>query len=326
MSTIQNMAHFGLGKITAVDSVVRRWQNGKKQSLQNVKSDLVLKEDIANASDPYTFKLPEIDKQSLFREVTRMLGVNYKNQDVDYIDFNVQKLLPHKLSEYSPGLAVGDVDGYGLDDIIVGGTSKYPAQLFLQQQDGKFIQRNLLSTPAKPADRVKDEGLLLFDVNGDGKLDLYIASGGYANQSGSPYYQDRLYINDGKVNFAETKETQPQKTTNKQSKQTVDYNKDGKLDLFVSGRVDPWNYPKPVSSFIFRNDSKDGHAKFTDVTSSSAKDLKDAGLICDAVFTDFDNDGWPDLVTVGEWMPVMLLKNDIGVLKNVTANTGISDK
>lgn len=238
----------------------------------------------------------------------------------------MQKLLPHKLSEYSPGLAVGDVDGNGLDDIIVGGTSKYPAQLFLQQPDGKFIQRNLLSTIAKPTDRVKDEGLLLFDANGDGKLDLYIASGGFSNQPGSPYYQDRLYINDGKGNFTEATDALPHNTTSKLCVRAVDYNKDGKLDLFVSGRVDPWNYPKPVSSFIFRNDSKDGHAKFTDVTSSVAKDLNNAGLICDAVFTDFDNDGWPDLVAVGEWMPVMFLRNDHGVFKNVTTNTGISDK
>ncbi|HEY8999895.1 MAG TPA: VCBS repeat-containing protein [Mucilaginibacter sp.] len=326
LSTIQNMAHFGLGKVTALDSVVIRWQNGKKQTFQNVKADQVLKVNIANAQDSYTFKQPEIDKQSLFREVTKMLGVNYKNQDEDFVDFSVQKLLPHKLSEYSPGLAVGDVDGNGLDDIIVGGTSKYPSQLFLQQPDGKFIQRNLLSTPAKPGEKFKDEGLLLFDANGDGKLDLYVASGGYANQPGSPYYQDRLYLNDGKGNFTEVTDALPRNTTSKLCVRAVDYNKDGKLDLFVSGRVDPWNYPKPVSSFIFRNDSKDGHAKFTDVTSSVAKNLKDAGLICDAVFTDFDNDGWPDLVAVGEWMPVMFLKNDHGVFKNETANTGISDK
>src|ERR1700744_1632477 len=147
LSTIQNIAHFGIGTITTLDSVVIRWQNGKKQTLQKVKADQVLKVNIADAKDPYTFNQPEIDKQSMFREVTKMLGVTYKNQDQDIVDFSIQKLLPHKLSEYSPGLAVGDVDGNGLDDIIVGGTSKYPAQLFLQQSDGKFIQRNLLSTP-----------------------------------------------------------------------------------------------------------------------------------------------------------------------------------
>jgi hypothetical protein len=98
----------------------------------------------------------------------------------------------------------------------------------------------------------------------------------------------------------------------------IDYDKDGDLDLFVSGRVDPGNYPKPVSSFIFRNDSKNGHIKFTDVTESVAPALKNIGLVCDALFTDFDNDGWQDLILVGEWMPVTFLKNAKGVFKNVT--------
>ncbi|MFB9842819.1 VCBS repeat-containing protein [Mucilaginibacter ginsenosidivorans] len=327
LSTIQNIAHFGLGNVTAIDSVVIRWQNWKKQVLRNVKADQVLQVSIKDASEPYTFTQPAIDKKTLFSEVTRMLGVNYIHEDEDVIDFNIQKLLPHKLSEYSPGLAVGDVDGNGLDDIIVGGTSKHPSQLFLQGADGKFTQRNLLASgQIKPGDDFKDEGLILFDANGDGKADLYVASGGYENQPGSPPYQDRLYINDGKGNFTEATDALPKNFTSKLCVRAVDYNKDGKLDLFVSGRVDPWNYPKPVSSFILRNDSKDGHAKFTDVTPSVAKSLVNVGLVCDAEFTDFDNDGWPDLILAGEWMPVTFLKNDHGVFKNVTANTGIENK
>ena len=97
------------------------------------------------------------------------------------------------------------------------------------------------------------------------------------------------------------------------------------MDLFVSGRVDPGNYPKPVSSFIFRNDSKNGHIKFTDVTDMVAPALKNIGLVCDALFTDFDNDGWQDLILAGEWMPVTFLKNDKGVFKNVTPASGISN-
>ena len=105
-----------------------------------------------------------------------------------------------------------------------------------------------------------------------------------------------------------------------------DYDKDGDLDLFVSGRVDPWNYPKPVSSFIYRNDSKNGHIKYTDVTATVAKDLEKIGLVCDALFTDFDNDGWPDLILAGEFMPISFLKNEKGVFKNITATSGIQSQ
>jgi ASPIC and UnbV/FG-GAP-like repeat len=327
LSTIQNIAHFGLGKDSLLDSVIIKWPNGKKQQLNHVKANQVLNVSIANAKEPYSFAQPAINTKSLFREVTKSVDITYKHKEDDFVDFNIQKLLPHKLSQYSPAIAVGDVDGNGFDDMVIGGTSKYPAQLLLQQPNGKFIQRDLLP-PGKNNvnDHVKDEGLLLFDANGDGKLDLYVASGGYEKQPGSPSYRDRLYINDGKGNFTEAPDALPPNFTSKLCVKAIDYNKDGKLDLFVSGRVDPWNYPKPVSSIILRNDSKNGHVKFTDVTASVAKDLKSIGLVCDAIFTDFDNDGWPDLILTGEWMPVTFLKNDHGVFKNVTDKTGISDK
>ena len=105
----------------------------------------------------------------------------------------------------------------------------------------------------------------------------------------------------------------------------MDYDKDGDLDIFVSGRVLPWNYPKPVSSFIYRNDSKNGRVKFTDVTSSSAKSLNNIGLVCDAVWTDFDNDGWQDLILAGEWMPFQFLKNNKGIFVDITSSTGLAD-
>ncbi len=292
-----------------------------------MKADQVIKVNITNAKDNYTFNQPLINKQSLFKEVTRSAGVSYKHQEDDFEDFNIQKLIPHKLSQYTPAIAIADVDGNGYDDMVIGGSSQYPAQLLLQQPDGKFIQRDLLPKGANnPYDHFKDEGLLLFDANGDGYPDLYITSGGYANAPNTSYYQDRLFINDGKGNFKEAVDALPKNYASKLCVRAIDYNKDGKLDLFVSGRVEPWNYPKPVSGFILRNDSKDGKVKFTEVTASVAPDLKNIGLVCDAIATDFDNDGWPDLVLAGEWMPVTFLKNDHGVFRNVSVGTGISDK
>ena len=234
--------------------------------------------------------------------------------------------MPHKLSEYNPALAAGDVDGNGLDDLVVGGNSFNPPTLFLQQPNEKFIQKEFLAKGNKINKNSKDEGILLFDADGDGDLDVYAASGGYKYDHNHVNYQDILYINDGKGNFKKAEGALPVNYTSKLCVRASDFNKDGKLDLFVSGRVDPWNYPKPVSSFIFRNDTQNGVVKFTDVTNEVAPELKNIGMVCDALFTDFDDDGQTDLLLTGEWMPVTFFKNAGGKFKNVTSSSGIADK
>jgi hypothetical protein len=327
LSTVQNMAHFGLGTTAMIDSVVIKWNNEKKQTIKNVAVNQVLTVDIADAKDSFSFQHPVFDTTSLFREVTVASGISYKHKDFDVIDFNLQSVLPHKFTEYCPALAAGDIDGNGFDDMVISGNSRNQAQVFLQQANGQFIQKDLLSGPnAFTGDNIKDEGILLFDANGDSKPDLYIASGGFQNTHGSKTYQDRLYINDGKGNFSIDTNALPQNYTSKFCVRAMDFNKDGKLDLFVSGRVDPWNYPKPVSSFFFRNDTKNGIVKFTDVTDEVAPDLKNIGMVCDALFTDFDNDGQTDLLLSGEWMPLTFLKNVDGKFKNITSGTGIDNK
>ncbi|MEP6683018.1 MAG: VCBS repeat-containing protein [Parafilimonas sp.] len=326
LSTIQCIAHFGLGKTAMIDSVVIEWNNNKKQTLTNVKSNQTLIVNNKNANENDSHQQQVVDSTSLFKEVTNESGINYIDRNYDFVDFNIQKLLPHKLSQYSPALASGDVDGNGLDDLIVGGNSYKRAQIFLQQPTGKFIQKDLLNNAITNTKKYKDEGILLFDANGDGKPDIYIASGGYELKPGDDGYQDRLYINDGKGNFTLDSLALPQNHTSKLCVRAFDYNNDGKLDLFVSGRVEPWNYPKPVSSFILRNDSKDGVAHFTDVTNEVAPELKNIGLVCDALFTDFDGDGKTDLILTGEWMPVTFFKNINGTFKNVTSSSGIADK
>ncbi len=326
LSTMPLEPHFGLGNISNVDSVIIKWPDGKEQLLHNVAANQILKVNIKDAQVPYSLTKNVIDTAALFREVTDSLNMHYMHKYKDFIDFNLQRTLPHKFSEYGPALAVGDVDGNGLDDVIVGGSYSYSAQIFLQQPNGKFIQKSLLPPKDTLNKNREDEGLLLFDADGDGDLDLYVASGGYNSVHNTNAYQDKLYINDGKGNFTEDTAALPKNFTSKFCVRAIDYDKDGDLDLFVSGRVDPANYPKAVSSFIFRNDTKNGHVKFTDVTDSVAPALKNIGLVCDAIFTDFDNDGWDDLILAGEWMPVTFLKNDKGIFKNVTASTGISNK
>ena len=326
LSTMQDMAHFGLGKVALLDSVVIQWNNGARQAIPNVKADQVLTVNIADAREAGAVTPPVIASDALFKEVTARSGIQYKHVEVDQIDFNFQHLLPHKLSEYCPALVAGDIDGNGLDDLVIGGNSQIRSQVLLQQPNGSFVQRALEPGAPYATTYEKDQGMLLFDANGDGKPDLYIARGGYLDQEGSRSYQDKLYINDGKGNFKEDTSALPENHISKLCVRAMDINHDGKLDLFVSGRVDPQHYPKPVSSFIFRNDTENGHVKFTDITSEVAPDLKDIGMICDALFTDYDGDGQTDLIVVGEWMPVTFLKNVNGKFRNVTAASGVGQQ
>lgn len=328
LSTVQNIAHFGLGKINVVDSVVVKWPDGKQQLIKNVKVNQTLTVNIKDAGAVNSMPLESVASNSLFSEITRSVNINYVHSDSDFIDFDIQRLLPHKFSEYTPGLAVADIDGNGFDDLVSGGSLYGNTQFFLQQSNGSFLQKELSKNKAATgkAESSKDMGLLLFDADSDGDQDLYIASGGYESAPGSSSYQDKFYLNDGKGNFYVDSAALPVNLISKSCVRAADYDKDGDLDLFIAGRVDVWNYPKPVSSFIYRNDSKNGHVKFTDVTAAVAKDFLNTGMVCDAVFTDFDNDGWPDLVMAGEWMPVSFLKNNHGVFQNVTASSGLQQQ
>lgn len=326
LSTIEDIAHFGTGAVSVIDSVVIKWQNGKMQVLRNLPADQRIIADIANANSEYHHPQKTVAKNTLFTDVTSSVNISFVQKETDFVDFNIQKLIPHKFSEYTPGLAAGDIDNDGLDDIICGGSAYNSAQLFFQRKDGSFAQKQLLPDAGLVKKSWDDTGILLFDADGDGDPDLYISSGGFINESNSPSYQDHFYINDGKGNFTESVDAIPHNYGSKFCVRAVDFDKDGDLDLFVAGRVDPWNYPKPVTSYIFRNDSKPGKIKFTDITKEVAGDLLNAGLVSDALFTDFDNDGWADLILTGEWMPVTFLKNVNGVFRNVTSATGISNK
>jgi len=326
LSSIQLNPHFGLGESSKIDSLVIKWPNGSKQLLINVVANQTIKINKIDAKINYNWSNPIVAQNTLFREITNSLGIRFTHNQIDYNDFNIQKLLPHKLSEYGPSLASGDLNNDGLEDVVIGGNSYTGTSVLMQQSNGLFLQKIIIQPNTTPNADSQDMGILLFDADNDHDLDLYISRGGYSSNPNTSSYQDMFCINDGNGNFTANSLVFPENFTSKSCVRAVDYDKDGDLDLFVAGRVKPSSYPKPVSSYIYRNDSKNGKIKFSDVTNKVAKELHDIGLVCDAIFTDFDNDGWSDLVIAGEWMPITFFKNEKGTFKNVTENTGLSDQ
>ncbi len=320
LSSVEPVAHLGLGNARTIKNLKVTWPGGRVQILPSVNADQTIMVKAVDAQLSTTNAISSVSK-TLLQDVTADLGITYRHEERDIIDFNGQKTLLHKLTEYGPALAAGDVNGDGLVDIVVGGSSKYSTELLLQQSTGRFVLKPMSAKLAE------DAGLLLFDADGDGDLDLYAASGSpeFSPEQMNEAMRHRLYMNDGKGNFTLDPNALPNFRVNGSCVKAADFDRDGDLDLFVGGRVEPYKYPMSVPSYLLRNDSRKGQPRFTDVTAQLAPTLAKGGLTCDALWTDFDNDGYMDLMLASEWAPLTILRNVKGRFQPLD-NSGLSDK
>lgn len=315
MSTMDDRVHFGLGDAVVVDTLQVIWPDGRSQILTDIEANqiLTLKQENAQEIEPEPTSL----NNPLFTPLTN-IGLQYKHEEKNFIDFNVQPFLHYMFSRNGPVMAVGDATGNGLDDVYIGGSSGIAGSLFIQQEDGHFIES--VHSQAWQADKdYEDWGALFFDANGNGLLDLYVTSGGYHLSPASSLLQDRLYINHGNGRFLRDDRALPQMITSTATVKAGDFTGNGEMDLFVGGRFTPRNYPVPVRSYLLRNDG----GVFTDITEEAAPELLEGGMITDAVWIDYNNDGKMDLVTVGEWSPIQFYENNGSKLQDKTDVVGL---
>ena len=304
MSSTESVIHFGLDSATLVDEVLVKWADGKISSQKQVPVNQVLQIAYAQAG-PGTAAVALADlgkRNQVFREVSDSLGISYVHQEVDKIDYNIQRTIPHKLSQYGPTLAVGDLNGDGREDLVVGSSSGFAPVWYSQNGNGSFTQKTLL--PAGESITQEVTGVLLVDLDNDADLDLYLLSGSAEFVPGAPEYQDRVYFNDGKGNF----KLDPSSSIavgNGSVVRGADFDGDGFVDVFVGGRAPIGQYPLPEKSFLLKNEK----GKLTDVTKIWIPELENRGMLTDALWSDVNRDGKVDLVVVGELMPITLFLN-----------------
>lgn len=317
ISSIDSRLHFGVGNTKKIDSVRIVWPDGKLQLLKNVRANQLLKVNYKDATDSVPFnKIPSFPL--LFTDVANDINLLFKHDEISYFDFGVQRQLPQKFSQLGPPLLTGDVNGDGLTDVFIGGGSYQSGKIFIQNANGTFSSKPLV-TKDKTGE---DAGAVFFDADGDNDLDLVITEGSSEFGNSPTMNIPRLYKNDGKGNFlVDGNAFSADITTISQSITTGDYDNDGDLDIFIGGRVFGNSYPLSPRSYILQNNS----GKFTDATKNVCTALEKPGMICGAVWTDFDNDKNIDLVICGEWMPVRFFKNKNGKLEEVTNNTSLKE-
>ena len=315
-SSMDPRLHIGLGRDSLIDSLIVVWPDRRFQILTGVTGNRTLTLSQRDAAGRWSYD--GTPRTPLFRNVTDSISVDYIHVENDFNDMDREQLMPHLLSAEGPALAVGDVNGDGLDDIYAGGAKWQPGKLLLQQRNGQFAES---AAAVFVADSVaEDVDAIFFDANGDRHPDLYVVSGGNELWGAMEPLRDRLYLNDGAGHFTKAVGALPVFGENGACVVAGDYDGDGDLDLFVGTRVIAKQYGMPPASHLLRNDG----GRFTDVTATVAPALQSAGMATSAAWVDTDRDGSLELVVAGEWMPVRVFRQRRGVFADVSRESGLA--
>ncbi|PTY02894.1 RNA-binding protein [Opitutaceae bacterium EW11] len=313
MSSSEPIAHFGLGEETQIRRLTVRWPSGAVQIFENLPVDrrFTITEPAAPHSPTPTSTAAEAASAPkpppLFTEMSATTGLSVRSPEEPFDEFLDQRLLPFGLNRRGPALAVGDLDGSGRDAVCLGGTTREALRILLPNAARAWIPAASPALATAPA--VDDGPLLLLDTTGTGRLDLLVTAGGTSQPADAPEYQPRLFLNDGHGHFQPAPEgTLPALAISAGAACAADFDRDGRLDVFIGARVSPGLYPATPSSALLA--WRDG--KYVDVTDTVAPALRKLGMVSAAIWSDVDGDGWADLLVALEWGPVTYFHNDRG--------------
>ncbi|MEM6892660.1 MAG: VCBS repeat-containing protein [Bacteroidota bacterium] len=297
-ATSEPIIHFGFGKSEQIDSLKIVWPDRTFQTITNVPTNQTLTiTPEENRSLEST--VPDSSKV-LFKKVPDNLGLNFTHVEDRYLDFNREKLIPYRTSDRGPAFALGDLNGDGSDDILFGGSKFKSASVFMAG-DSTFVKKPM---PVLSQDSITENvSATIADFTGNGKADILLGNGGGDFFKKAPPLTESYFAasNDSLIAKAF-----PEKYQNTGVVKPCDYDKDGDLDLFVGGYSKTAQFGTFVPSFLYQNQSG---------TFSEAEDFPSIeGMVTDAVWSDVDNDGWADLIVVGEWMNPYIFKNNKGAL------------
>jgi hypothetical protein len=307
LSSSEPAVHFGLGQDTGIRRLTVTWPSGRVQTFENLSVDRRFT--ITEPSYPaLTWSTEARPLQAgQFTEMSQETGLALRSREEPVDEDTLPRLAPVRLNRRGPGLAVGDTDGGGRDAVVMGGTTLDPRRLLRGTDPGQFAgaEAPALATGAE----VNDGPLLIFAAGGEGKEDLLVTRGGNSLPAGAPEYQPKLFLNDGHGSFRPAPdEMLPPLPINAGAAAAADFDRDGRLDLFIGGRILPGQYPLPPQSALLANRG----GRFEDVTDVLAPGLREAGMVTSALWSDVDGDGWPDLLLAIEWGNLKYFHNNEG--------------